>query len=383
MSAYVKIYCQKSKIRKDGTSPIYLIVKLRSKEAKISTRKYIEAKYFDNGSGVVKKGANNSTRLNTWLGAEKNKIEKIILDIENDGRPLSLELIKREYESGGGNDFISFCREEIENSKGVLASSTLKENGYCINNLESFAPGVTFDQIDYNFLQNYQYYMTNTLGKSRNGQFNDFKTIRKFFNVARKKGLTKSYPFNTFKFSDEEVEKGFLTIDELKELHRRVVAMEFPGRLFLTAGYFALCCFTGIRRSDMLKASKLKREEFIKTHMIDHELTIRMGKTNKYTRIPLSNKAWELIHILFEKPLKHSDSHCNEDLKEIMELMGIKKHITYHCSRHTFAIISLILGVRIEVVSNVLGHSSLKTTQIYAKIVDTFRRSQMDKWNEM
>jgi site-specific recombinase XerD len=66
-----------------------------------------------------------------------------------------------------------------------------------------------------------------------------------------------------------------------------------------------------------------------------------------------------------------------------MELMGINKHITYHCSRHTFAILSLILGIRIEVVSNVLGHSSLKTTQIYAKIVDTFRRSQMDKWNEL
>ena len=134
----------------------------------------------------------------------------------------------------------------------------------------------------------------------------------------------------------------------------------------------------------MLKASKLSREEFIKKHVVDNELTIRMGETSKYTRIPLSQKAWELINILFEKPLKHSDSHCNENLKVIMELMKIQKHITYHCSRHTFAILSLIvLGIRIEVVSNVLGHSSLKTTQIYAKIVDIFRRSQMDKWNEL
>ena len=383
MSAYVKIYCQKTKIRKDGTSPIYLVVKLNSKEAKISTRKYVDAKLFDNATGTVKKGASNSTRLNTRLTLEKGKLEKIILDIENDGRPLSLELIKREYEAGGSRSFIDFCREEIEVSKGILASSTLKENGYCINNLEKFAPGITFDQIDYMFLQNYQYYMTNTLGKSKNGQFNDFKTIRKFFNIALKKGITKNYPFKTFKFSDEEVEKGFLTTEELKELHKRVMAREFPKNLWLTAGYFALSCFTGIRRSDMLKASKLTREEFIRKHMVDNELTIRMGKTSKYTRIPLSQKAWELINILFEKPLKHSDSHCNTDLKDIMELMKINKHITYHCSRHTFAILSLILGIRIEVVSNVLGHSNLKTTQIYAKIVDTFRRSQMDKWNKI
>ena len=241
---------------------------------------------------------------------------------------------------------------------------------------------MTFDQIDYIFLQNYQYYMTNTLGKSKNGQFNDFKTDRKFFNVALKKGLAKNYPFRTLRFSDEEVEKGFLTTEELKELHRRVIAREFPKRLFLTAVYFAISCFSGIRRSDMFRDSRLTRDEFMRKHVVDGELTIGMGKTNKYTRIPLSQKAWELINILFEKPLKFSDSNCNSDLKEIMELMGIQKHITYHCSRHTFAILSLILGIRIEVV-NGLGHSSLKTTQIYAKIVDTFRKSQMDKWNEL
>lgn len=383
MSAYVKVFCHKHKIRKDGSSPIYFLLRMNGKEKRIAAGKYVDAKFFDNGSGVVKKGASNSIRLNTWLSQEKGKLEKIILDIENDGRPLSLDLIKREYEAGGSKSFIEFCREEIENAKGVLASSTLKENGYCINNLETFAPGVTFDQIDYNFLQNYQYFMTNSLKKSKNGQFNDFKTIRKFFNVALKKGVTKNYPFNTFKFSDEEVEKNFLTIDELKELHRRVMAREFPKRLWLTAGYFALSCFTGIRRSDMHKASKLQRNEFIRKHIIDTELSLKMGKTNKTTRIPLSEKTWELINILFEKPLKFSDSNCNSDLKEIMELMGIQKHITYHCSRHTFAILSLILGIPIEVVSSVLGHSSLKTTQIYAKVVDSLRRAQMSKWNNL
>ena len=135
MSAYVKLYCQKSKIRKDGTSPIFYVVRMSSKEIKISSRKYIEAKYFDNPAGTVKKGANNSTKLNTWLGKEKGKLEDIILNIENDGRPLNLELIRREYEAGGSRSFIEFCREEIKASKGILASSTLQENGYCINNL--------------------------------------------------------------------------------------------------------------------------------------------------------------------------------------------------------------------------------------------------------
>jgi site-specific recombinase XerD len=360
MSAYVKIFCHKHKVRSDGTSPVYYLVRMGGEEIRIAAKKYVIAKFFDNKAGVVKPGANNSIRLNTWLSSEKSKLEKIILDFENEGRPLSLELIKEEYLGGEDNkSFIQFCRDEIKNLKGIQASSTLQENGYC-NNLEKFAPGVTFAQIDYKFLQNYQHYMANVLGKSKNGQFNDFKTLRKFFNIAVKKGKTKNYPFRNFSFSDEEVEKNFLTIEELQAMHAKVINRELPDKLFWTAGYFVLSCYTGIRRSDMFKFSKLKRQEFIQKNIVGNDLQLRMSKTKKITRIPLSTGAWEMINVLFDRPLKYSDSRCNEDLKDIMELLGVSKHITYHCSRHTFAILSLILGIRIEVVSDVLGHYSTR-----------------------
>ena len=139
MSATVQIYCQKDKVRKDGTSPIYFRLRLNSSDIKIATRKYVDAKLFDNSKGTVKKGGNNATKLNTWLSLKKAKLEKIILDIENDDRPLSLELSRREYEAGGSRSFIDFCREEIKNPQGNLVSSTLQENGYCINNLENEA----------------------------------------------------------------------------------------------------------------------------------------------------------------------------------------------------------------------------------------------------
>jgi integrase/recombinase XerD len=59
------------------------------------------------------------------------------------------------------------------------------------------------------------------------------------------------------------------------------------------------------------------------------------------------------------------------------------KHITFHCSRHTFAINSLILGIPLEVVSKILGHTELKTTQIYAKVVDNLVNREMKKWNNI
>jgi hypothetical protein len=66
-----------------------------------------------------------------------------------------------------------------------------------------------------------------------------------------------------------------------------------------------------------------------------------------------------------------------------MKVAEIDKHITFHCARHSFAIISLLLGVKIEVVSDILGHSELTTTQRYARVVDRLRELEMDKWDKM
>jgi len=76
-------------------------------------------------------------------------------------------------------------------------------------------------------------------------------------------------------------------------------------------------------------------------------------------------------------------AQTNKHLKAIMKIAGIDKHITFHAARHTFAIISLLLGIKIEVVSDILGHSELTTTQRYARVIDRLREQEMDKWDKM
>ncbi|HAT76663.1 MAG TPA: site-specific integrase, partial [Flavobacterium sp.] len=71
----------------------------------------------------------------------------------------------------------------------------------------------------------------------------------------------------------------------------------------------------------------------------------------------------------------------NEYLKLALTTANIKKKVTFHCSRHTFATCSITLGIPYEVVSKLLGHTDLKTTQIYAKIVDEVKIKEIDKWN--
>ncbi|WP_017730777.1 tyrosine-type recombinase/integrase [Nafulsella turpanensis] len=86
--------------------------------------------------------------------------------------------------------------------------------------------------------------------------------------------------------------------------------------------------------------------------------------------------------MLFESAVQENGT-TNNYLKEIMQIAGINKHITFHCARHTFAITSLILGLKLEVVSDILGHSEISTTQRYARIVDRLREKKMDKWDQL
>jgi site-specific recombinase XerD len=216
-------------------------------------------------------------------------------------------------------------------------------------------------------------------GYKKNTIAGSFRIIRLLLNLAIKKNFTKNYPFKDFKIVSEDVDKDYLPLEKVTQLHDLYDSGTITERLKGTLGYFLFSCYTGLRFSD---ASRLRANMIEGNHLI-----IKTQKTKKQVKIPLSKRAISLLDTelagLFSRPLKQSNSRVNTDLGEIMAMTNITKHITYHCSRHSFAINSLILGIDISVISNVLGHTSIKTTQIYAKIVDTYKYAQMDKWNSI
>lgn len=118
-------------------------------------------------------------------------------------------------------------------------------------------------------------------------------------------------------------------------------------------------------------------------HINKNMLTIQTTKTREVVRIPLSDKALTLIDAkkgrLF---IVYQNWKENKILSEISKISRLKKKITFHVARHTFATISLNLGIPIEVVSCLLGHTSIKTTQIYTKILNSTKVSMMQKWDK-
>lgn len=213
------------------------------------------------------------------------------------------------------------------------------------------------------------------------------KTLKFFKTVilyARKCGVLDHDPFISHSFHLEHVDRGFLTDEELRKLMQK--DFDIP-RLDMVRDLFVFSCFCGLAYIDM---SHLKKDNIV---TLDGRqwIMISRQKTNIPSNIPLL----EIPQLIIDKYKGKTKDDCllpilsnqkiNAYLKEIADVCGIKKRLSYHLARHTFATMSLSKGVPIESVSKMLGHTNIKTTQIYARITNKKIEADMmqvtDKFN--
>lgn len=244
--------------------------------------------------------------------------------------------------------------------------------------LLTFRPNVRLSEIDKQFCLDMIDWFRNTYINKRTGTTIGARTadtycqrFRTALNEAAREGLIDKNPWNRLetieKIKKPESKREYLTIDEI----RSMIATDCPNGLVKRAYLFS--CFTGLRISDVRN---------LKWGDIYHEngqafVSVVMKKTTKLLYIPLSGQALKWMP---EKGESTSDDYVfgnlvnygnvNENLKKWAEAAGIRKHISYHTSRHSFATMMLTLGADLYTVSKLLGHSSVKHTQIYARIID-------------
>ena len=174
----------------------------------------------------------------------------------------------------------------------------------------------------------------------------------------------------------EEVEKEYLTLEELKVLHKLYESKVYLQMLKRDNRYktyvvgqkdqdilqhFLIACYTGLRHSDIMN---LRFGNIQENKIVIKMEKGRIGK-QKTVRIPLTELSKSVLEI--ENAKEPTDmiysgfvrrrGETNRWLKEVMEKAGINKYMTFHCSRHTFAINSIVLGIPIEVVSDLLVSS--------------------------
>lgn len=240
---------------------------------------------------------------------------------------------------------------------------------------------ISFREIDQNFCENFRDYLKNTAKKS-SGQPLSSSSVSSYFNKFRaclkeavKKKIILSNPA-TDVTNPKVIEniRQHLSLDELKAIVKTECRYDVLKRAFIFS------CLTGLRWSDI---NNLKWSELQNTNE-GWRITFHQQKTKGLQYLDMSEQARGYLgeqgnpNERVFTGLRYS-SYMNVELSKWIMRAGIKKDITFHCARHTFAVLQLTLGTEIFTLSKLLGHSELKTTQIYAKIIDEKKRDAVNK----
>lgn len=234
-------------------------------------------------------------------------------------------------------------------------------------------------QLNYRFIVDFERYIRNYRPKkqrktcSNNGAMKHLERLMKIANLAVRMEWLDKDPFHNFKLKFDKSERDYLTERELDLLEETTFTQTGHERV---KDMFLFSCYTGLSYIDL---KELRSDQLVLGIDGHHWIYTKRAKTNEAVKIPLLPKAWEIVEkYAGEKEREvtgrllpvYSNQKTNKYLKTIAEACGIHKNVTFHVARHTFATtVTLSHGVPIETVSKLLGHTQLRTTQIYARVL--------------
>jgi len=233
---------------------------------------------------------------------------------------------------------------------------------------------MSFTQIDYKCICDFENFLKGA-GYAINTIAKFMKIFRRFVNLAIDEELMTVYPFRKYHIKTENVQKQSLTERELRRIEDREEKEDLTEEERKVVKGFLFSVYSGLRFSDIIQVTK----QHIKNIYRNKWVVMRMQKTDHEVRIPISKmfggKAATMIQEnktttgkLFQLPC---NARCNLILKRVLKRFNIHRHITFHCARHTCATVLLSKGVSLPIIQHILGHQSIKTTQVYSAVKDT------------
>jgi len=388
-----KIILRTDYTNKDGTNSVYLRLYIDRKKKDFSLKINVVPELWNEKTSRVKPKHLHAITINLLIDKNLHKANEIIMQSNLFNTVLTFEQFERDFiNTGNKKDFILYAETYINDNKHRYAKETYKAYQSRINNIKEYTKTLTIKECNTEkFLLEYEKYMIETKQKAINSIYKELTFIKTILNVAQQNGLIEKNIFENYKRKTVETHREHLSASELTSLENLLNSNTLKASEMRVLEYFLFSCYTGLRFGDVkdLKYKNIILKDVEQNgKVVQREfLSVLMHKTKNTTgrtvEIPLIQKAKTIIGTgLPEQKIFNAITAqpTNRYVKEIIKHAGITKEISYHCSRHTFATHSLTLGIPIEVVSKLLGHSDLKTTQIYGKIVDASKVNNMDKW---
>ena len=366
---YRLVYNRKKQLNKQGTALVQVEALLNQRKVYFRTNLYLKPEHWNSRNAQVDNHP-QAHDLNSMLFEFVLHLQAIELSLWKRGIPVTLSLLKDAIKKDKPVNvtFPVFAKIYVQESDRKRST---KENLLTtITVLQEFRPGLDFKDITYTFLKDFEVHLKEK-GNSVNTVAKHMRQLRTLVNEAINQGYIPSdaYPFRKFKIKQEKGRKEFLTPDELRKLENLQVS---DKRLRHVLDAFLFCCYTGLRYSDFCQ---LTPENIIRVNG-KRWLYFKSVKTDVEIRLPL--------HLLFEGKalavLERYDivtdfakigpnSEANKYLAQLAAFARIRKHITYHTARHTCATLLVHQGVPITTVQKLLGHASVRTTEVYSEVL--------------
>jgi integrase len=393
MKIVINFLLRRNRESTDNKFPIYVRFTFKNKRVELSTGIFTQQEHWDESRQRIKGKIPEASVINERLDKMKIEIQDIFNQLRSSSEAFDANTIK--------NRLLN-----IEESKGVLfvfdyyLNSILAKlnKGYSMETYKHYKSSrkrladfisnqlkktdIPVQSIGYKFLDSFDIYIKKDFNNQQNTAWNYHKHLRRVLNLAISLDYIDKNPYSKFKVGLDETHREILSMEELKRLEDKSIQIE---RLSVVRDIFIFACYTGLSFSDIAKLSRVHLQ-----HGADGKvwIIIDRSKTNNRCRIPILPKAREILNRYEDYPkISKKDillpvltnQKMNSYLKELGDICDINKNITMHIARHTFATtVTLSNGVPIETVSKILGHTSLKTTQIYAKVLDKKISEDMD-----
>lgn len=367
---YRLVYNRKKQLNKQGTALVQVEASLNQRKVYFKTNIYLRPEHWDKRTSQVCNHP-QANDLNAMLFEFVLHLQGVELALWKRGVPATLSLLKDAMKKNRPVNvtFPVFAKEYVTHSD---RRESTKENLYTtITVLQEFRPGLDFKDITYTFLKDFEVYLREK-GNGINTVAKHLRQLRTLVNEAINQGYihADAYPFRKFKIKQEKGRHEFLTPDELKKLENLEVS---DRKLRHVLDAFLFCCYVGLRYSDFCQ---LTPANFIRVNG-KRWLHFKSIKTGIELRLPLhllfEGKALAILdrYDIAEFANLGSNSETNKVLAVITGMARIKKHVTYHTARHTCATLLIHQGVPITTVQRLLGHTSVKTTEIYSEILSS------------